>query len=369
MDIKISVQAQKQNLGIEAAPHLRARLSTRMIMLITLLCLMPAFGVMLWFYGFGMLWQCLVSLATAMICETALALLRRRSLIRTLTDCSAPVTCVILAMTLPPLLPWYLTAAATAFAILLVKGAFGGLGMNIFNPAMAGFIFLFVSCSGAMFNGWVTPSPAGYSVATLDASYRVVFEGADPLSLREAVKNSNASLPDALTGATMLESVKTTLKTGQQVQGLAPDFTEGAFLGYALTAAALALGGLVLMILRIVIVRMVVAFFVSLVAFGVLGHYLWPDIYLPPLEQLLLGGSVLAGFFIITDPVTNAGTAKGRLVFAVFTAFLIVTVRALGSYADSVAFSVMLANAAAPLIDVLTRRRAFGVGYRKGGLD
>lgn len=369
MDIKISVQAQKQNLGIEAAPHLRARLTTRMIMLITFCCLIPAFCVMLWYQGFGALWQLLVSLLTAYVCEAVLALMRRRNLIRVLLDCSVPVTCMILAMTLPPLLPWYLTAAATAFAILLAKGAFGGLGMNIFNPAMAGFIFLFVSCSGAMFNGWITPSPVAYSVATPAASYAVVFEGADPLALREAVKNSNAALPDALTGATFLEGFKTALKTGRQPVTSGLDFTAGSFLGYTLIAAALALGGLVLMILRIVIVRMVVAYFAALVIFSMLGHHLWPELYLAPLQQLLLGGTVLAGFFIITDPVTNAGTAKGRLVFAVLTAFLIVSVRALGTYADSVAFSVLLANAAAPLIDVLTRRRAFGVGYRKGGLD
>ena len=80
-------------------------------------------------------------------------------------------------------------------------------------------------------------------------------------------------------------------------------------------------------------------------------------------------GTAICGFFIITDPVTNARTSKGRIAFAVLCAFLIVAIRALGSYSDSVAFSVLLSNAAAPLIDVLTHRRAFGHGYRNGELD
>ncbi|MGN0908781.1 MAG: RnfABCDGE type electron transport complex subunit D, partial [Succinivibrio sp.] len=109
MNIRITEQAQKQNLGIEPAPHLHGRMSTRMIMLSTFLALLPASAAFYYFTGFGFVWQFLVSLATATLCEAAVALLRRRRLFQSLTDCSFPVTCLILALTLPPLLPWYLT--------------------------------------------------------------------------------------------------------------------------------------------------------------------------------------------------------------------------------------------------------------------
>ncbi len=390
MNIKLTEQAQKQNLGIEAAPFLHARLSTRAIMLITSGALLPGFLCLAWFQGFGLVWQFLICLVTSLVCEGAVALLRHRNLGRVLTDGSFLVTCMLLAMTLPPLLPWYLTAVTAAFAILLVKEAFGGLGMNIFNPAMAGFIFVFISCSGFMFSTWLSHAPGALTAATPQATYEVIFKGADPLLLRAQVRALDpqlkdydaqrsgtdarsgataASEADAVSGATWLENVKAARKQGDGALGRLPEVTDAAVTAYASTALALAAGGIALMCLHIIIIRMVLAYFAALLIFAALGHYLWPDLIMAPLPQLLLGGAVLAGFFIITDPVTNAGTSKGRIAFAVFAAFLIVVIRACGSYSDSVAFSVLLANAAAPLIDVLTRRRAFGHGYRGGELD
>ena len=114
---------------------------------------------------------------------------------------------------------------------------------------------------------------------------------------------------------------------------------------------------------------MVVVFFVAIVAFSLLLSHILPGYFLPPLDTLLFGGTMMAAFFIITDPVTNAGTSKGRIYFSILVAFLIVLLRAFGSYSDAVAFAVMLSNAAAPLIDVLTHRRPFGYRYKKGGLQ
>ena len=396
MNIRITEQAQKQNLGIEPAPHLHARMSTRMIMLATFLALLPASGAFYYFTGFGFVWQFLISLATATVCEAAVALLRRRSLVASLTDCSFPITCLILALTLPPLLPWYLTFAATAFAILLVKEAFGGLGMNIFNPAMAGFIFLFVSCSGFMFRTWVAPQSAACEVMTPSATMDVIFYGKPPLDLKsrleaaapgatpvatreghdadnpflvpeDTTSGASESAEDATTGATILEGVKASRKQG--TVDLASVLADETISPYIWISCMFALGGIALMILRIVIVKMALSFFIAIALFAAIGHALWPALFMPVLDQLILGGTAICGFFIITDPVTNAGTSKGRIAFAVLCAFLIVAIRALGSYSDSVAFSVLLSNAAAPLIDVLTHRRAFGHGYRNGELD
>ena len=183
------------------------------------------------------------------------------------------------------------------------------------------------------------------------------------------MKELSANGADTFSGATYLESLKTARKAGVAENTEPVDFTESSFVAYLWLAAAYLIGGLILMIYRIIIKRMVFAFFTALLIFSYLGHTLYPDIFMSVSEQFLLGGTMLCGFFIITDPVTNAGTSKGRIVFALFVAFLIVIIRAKGSYSDSVAFAVMLGNAAAPLIDVLTRRRPYGVGFRKGGMD
>ncbi len=369
MNIQMTQQAQRQNLGIAAAPHLHTRLNTQRIMLITAAALLPGFIAMVVFMGFGIIWQLLISLATAILCEMLCAKLRHRALFAAVKDLSLVITSLILVMTLPSLLPWYLNVAATAFAILLVKEAFGGLGMNIFNPAMAGFIFLFISASNFMFATWVSPSADALQVATPEATYEVIFEKADATALRDRIHAQSVDVPDAFTGATWLDSVKTARKAGTDIGSDAVEFSSDTFFGYVVIGAALTLGGLVLMAMRIVIVRMVIAYFIAIVLFSSLGYAFFPEYFLPPAHEILFGGTLIAGFFIITDPVTNAGTAKGRIIYAVLVAFLIILIRALGSYSDAVAFSVLLANAAAPLIDVLTRRRAFGYGYKKGSLD
>ncbi len=369
MNIKMTERSRRQNLGIEAAPHLHAKTGTSAIMAITAACLVPAFAVQVYFTGFGIVWQLCITLVTAAVCEVLCALLRHRGIFCFLKDYSFIITSMLLAMTLPPLLPWYLSCAATVFAILLVKEAFGGLGMNIFNPAMAGFIFIFISSSNFMFQSWVTPHENALSVASPKASYEVIFEHADAKILRDEIKAMSVDIPDAFTGATWLESVKTARKAGGMSNTFNADPLSQSFRGYVFLCAALLIGGIVLMVMRIVFIRMVLSYFISLLVFAGFFYCLYPQYFLPPLQELLFGGSVIAGFFIITDPVTNAGTAKGRIIYAVLTAFLIVMIRAFGSYSDAVAFSVMLSNAAAPLIDVLTRRRTFGQRYKKGMLD
>ena len=366
--MQIAEQTAKQNLGLESAPHLHAPLTTNAIMLLVLLALIPGFAVAVYFFGGGLILHFLVSALTALVCEALVALLRHRSVKRALTDRSALVTAALLALTIPPLLPWHLTVTATVFAILIVKHAFGGLGMNIFNPAMAGFIFLVISAPGVFYDTWLTPAPAAISVVTPDRAAGVIFMGDDPrVMYREVV----ALKEDAhtLTGATFLESVKTARKAGEVEMLGTTDFTSDDYVAYLAMALALALGGLFLMVKKVILYQMPLTFLITLTALGYIWHSVNPGASITMTEHLLFGGSMLGAFFIITDPVTTCGTARGRILFAALTAFLVILIRIHGSYSDSVAFAVLLANAAAPLIDVITKRRPFGIGYRKGGLQ
>ena len=366
--MQITVQSSKQNLGIENAPHLCESITTQKIMLYVLLALLPAFGVMTYFYGYGTLVQFVISSVSAVFFEIVVALLRHRKIVHHLKDLSYLVTAALLALTLPPLLPWYLTIVATAFAILLVKHAFGGLGMNVFNPAMAGFIFLVIATPSVFYSTYLTPTHKAYEVVTLNASLDAISLYKSPVIYQEELKIRSQEA-EALTGATHLESLKTLRKANAVHDTQSIDFSYGGNEAYMYLAIAYGLSGIILIALKVIHYHMPLAFLATIAGAGYLYHYLDPAMSIGYIEHLLLGGTMLCAFFIITDPVTNAGTLRGRIVFSIFVALLVIVIRVNGSYSDSVAFAVLLGNCAAPLIDVMTRRRPFGIGYREGGLD
>lgn len=602
--MQISVQSAKQNLGIEPAPHLHCQMSTTRIMMIVILSLIPAVGVMTYFFGSGTLIQFIIASLTAIACQVLTALMRNRRIKHVLRDPSGVVTALLLALTLPPLLPWYFTVMATAFAMLLVRECFGGLGMNIFNPAMSGFIFLVISAPGIFYSTWVSPTPGAMYVATPSRTLDVVFGGADPQILIKEIKdlnrqneyevshsmaqisqdraqaeaqkqketaaaaaasaadadkikspdangqnstepnNENTSLADeataaadtdsteanvettadtesteadvtttadeaavtedtatandvaasqetaapvqeaatednaasdetvntqdevandaamaanaadgnetaqdeskleatsaevqiakangvakdvataknenaakvgqsvhmqdeiianahdtsnelmireqerlqeqatiaiesrftadALTGATFLESIKTSRKAETVESVPHVDFTGPSFMAYAWLGGAYVLGGLILIFTGCIRFQVPLAFLGAVAATAAIWHHYDPALSITTVEHLLMGGTMLGAFYIITDPVTTCGTFKGRIILSAFIGVLAVIMRINGSYSDSIAFAVMLGNCLAPLMDVMTKRRPFGIGYRTGGLD
>ena len=431
--MQISVQSAKQNLGIEPAPHVHCTMSTRKIMVLVLLSLVPALAVFTYFFGAGTLIQFALAAVTAVICQLLAAFLRGRSLKRALQDPSGLVTALLLALTLPPLMPWYFTVIGTVFAMIIVRECFGGLGMNLFNPAMSGFIFLVISVPGVFYNTWITPTPNAISIAHPTRVYEVIFTGASPDDLISELKVLNraqeeayfvakaevaqqaaqqaaeqaaaqqeaqqdAAAPqdaaaqseaapaevaaptstlqieghaavDVLTGATFLESIKTARKAGNVDEQLKLDFMNPSFNAYLWLAGAYALGGLFLIATHVIRFQVPLSFLVGVVALGALWHYLDPTMSISAVEHVLMGGIMLGAFYIVTDPVTTCGTFKGRILLSFFIGLLVIVIRVHGSYSDSVAFAVMLGNCMAPLMDVMTKRRPFGVGYRKGGLN
>lgn len=463
--MQISVQSGKQNLGIEPAPHLHCAMSTQKIMVLVLLSLIPAVGVFTYFFGAGTLVQFVLAAVTAIICQLLAARLRGRPLKRALRDPSGLVTALLLALTLPPLMPWYFTVVGTIFAMIIVRECFGGLGMNLFNPAMSGFIFLVVSVPGVFYNTWITPTPNALSVASPTRVYEVVFEGASPDDLiaelkvlnraqeeqyyleqaieeaqkaakeaaqkaaaeaallaqttgqinadgttteeaapqetvtpatefaaevkaaAKAAQEAKEEVPapqepeldikpydgpvavDVLTGATFLESIKTARKAGNVADQIKVDFFNPSFTAYMWLAAAYALGGIFLIATHVIRFQVPLSFLVGIVSLGALWHYLDPNMSISALEHVLMGGTMLGAFYIVTDPVTTCGTFKGRILLSFIIGLLVIVIRIHGSYSDSVAFAVMLGNCMAPLMDVMTKRRPFGVGYRKGGLQ
>lgn len=374
--MQISEQSAKQNLGIEPAPHVHAAMSTRRIMIYLMISLIPALGVITFYFGCGTLWQFIICAIAALACQVLSAFLRSRSIKAALRDPSGLVTALLLAITLPPLLPWQFTLIAIVFAMLIVRECFGGLGMNLFNPAMAGFIFLVISVPSMFYQTWITPAPQAVLIATPVRTAQIIFGEEDPKMLvTEIIELNNragadgAKYTDVLTGATFLESTKTARKAEAVDNLMKIDFTGSTFQAYLALAIAYTFGGLMLIYLKVIRFQVPLTFLATIAAVGALWHYLDPSMSINAIEHLLLGGTMLGAFYIVTDPVTTCGTFKGRILFACFIACLVILLRIKGSYSDSVAFAVLLGNCVAPLIDVMTKRRPFGIGYRTGGLD
>ncbi len=309
-------------------------------MQMVLLALLPGCLIFIYQNGWGSIINLVLAVLAAITFEALAVTLRKRSISSTLADYSAIVTAVFIAICLPPLLPWWIPILATGFAILLAKHAFGGIGYNLFNPAMVGYAMILISFPTEL-SLWLI-QPDGFS-HSLTESLHIVFNGG--LSV----------IPqwDALTGATALDQHRDLLlqnsapiEIASQTKGLfGARHSEWINLGYLI-------GGLWLLKKRVINWHIPVSFLATL-AVCTLLHNLMAGNTLSPGLNLFGGATMLCAFFISTDPVSAATSNRGRLIYAALTGFLVYLIRSYGAYPDGVAFAVLLANCATPAIDRL----------------
>ena len=316
------------------------------------LALIPGIAAYAWLVGPAILVQLVIASLTAVAAEAAMLKLRGKPLAMFLSDGSAIVTAWLIALTFPPLAPWWLVVTGTLFAIVIAKHLYGGLGQNPFNPAMVAFAACIVSFP-ALMSQW--PS-VGLQMPLLD-QLNVI------LGLAPRV--------DALSGATPLDAMKTALKLGEGqidiAHLLANQDIYGNFAGrgWEWVATGYLLGGLWLWRRKLVTWHAPVAFLAAMV---LVSGALWlyqPASFASPLFHLLSGGTMLGAFFIITDPVSGCTTPRGKLIFGFSAGLLAYIIRVFGGYPDGVAFAVLLMNLSAPLIDQLTQPRIFGMKGRQ----
>ncbi len=182
------------------SPHTDRPNSVRKNMLWVIAALMPGAAAMFWYFGWGIIINMVIASATAVSCEALVMKMRGRQASSAVGDLSALLTALLLAVALPPLLPWWLTVIGTAFAIVVVKQLYGGLGYNPFNPAMAGYVLLLISYPVQM-TSWLPPVMLNENPLTLIQTATVIFTGALPIDLTW----------DALTMASPLDSMRTQL--------------------------------------------------------------------------------------------------------------------------------------------------------------
>jgi electron transport complex protein RnfD len=334
-----------------SSPHLSGTQSVTRTMGLVLLALVPGTLAMSWYFGWGVLINLAIAGTTAVIAEAAMLALRGRAVGPTLADLSALVTAWLLALALPPLLPWWQTVLGTLFAIVIAKHLYGGIGFNPFNPAMAGYVLLLVSFPVTM-TRWLPPEVVSGSLPSFADSLHIIFSGTPPAG----------ETWDSLSGATPLDQMRTELARNLMISEIQQSPLWGRFggLGWEWVANWFLLGGLFLLWRRVISWRIPVAMLGALVLASGLFWAIDAETHPFPGFHLFSGAAILGAFFIATDPVSAATTPRGQLVYGALIGLLVFIIRTWGGYPDAVAFSVLLMNMAAPTIDYYTQPRVFG---------
>ena len=341
---------------LASSPHLNTSSQTNTLMLKVMLCTLPGLIAQCYFFGAGALIQVGLAILTAVLTEALVLRLRNRPVAITLKDNSAALTGLFIGLAIPALAPWWIAVIGTIFAILVVKQLYGGLGNNIFNPAMAAYVMLLISFPLQM-TTWVAPTGGALNEIGMLSSLQTVFQGASPaevLAYRAGI--------DGVTMATPLDTIKTSLATGLTInEALAkPTFESGFGIGWLWINIAYLFGGLCMLKLKLIRWQISVAIIASLFTFASIGYLLNPDTHTGPLLHLFSGATMLAAFFIATDPVTAATSTRGRLIFGALIGLIVYVIRTFGGYPDAFAFAVLLANLCAPFIDYYVKPRAYG---------
>jgi len=319
--------------------------------------LVPGIIIYVLLFGWGILVNILLASLSALVFELVMLVVRKRPIRRYLFDGSALVTAILLSLALPPMLPWWIPVTGSFFAIVVAKHLYGGLGYNVFNPAMASYAILLVSFPREL-SLWSVP---------LELL-------AQPLNFIEILTYSFFNtLPelltfDAITAATALDHLRTEISLGTNIEEIrrAPVFGFVAGTGMEWVNAVFLLGGVWLIYKKIITWHIPVAMLASIAAISGVCFMINAEIYASPILHLLSGASILGAFFIATDPVTASTTPLGRLIYGCAIGLLTFSIRAWGGYPDGVAFAVLLIGLTVPLLDHYTAPKVYGARTRHG---
>lgn len=320
-------------------------------MLHVLLALIPGIAIYVWFYGPAILISLTLASITALVIEALMLKIQNKPLAPYLKDNSALLTAWLLALSIPPLAPWWLVVVGTAFAISISKHLYGGLGNNPFNPAMIGYAVLIISFPSHMTH-WLTPHGLAEIPLSFPDQLNYIFHGMLPDGVRL----------DAVTMATPLDTLKTQLHLNTQLKDILemPIYGRMAGIGSEWVATGFLLGGIYLLAKRLISWHIPAAFLGTLFITSGLFHLLDPSHHVAPLFHWFSGAAMLGAFFILTDPVTSPTTPRGKLIFAAGAGLLTYLIRSFGGFPDGMAFATLLMNICVPLIDAWTQPKVFG---------
>lgn len=334
-----------------SAPHVPPVNSVAKVMRQVLYALVPGIAAHFWYFGPGILLQILLAVLFAFGFEAVMLKIRQQTLRIHLLDFSTVVTAVLFALCLPPLVPWWIAMLGMFFAVVIAKHLYGGLGNNVFNPAMVGYVVVLI-CFPQVMTQWLPPAiPGNWSFGFWD-SLGTILTGQLPSPMQW----------DAVTQATPLDTLRNGINSGLTVDEIrrSPIFGDFGGQGWEWIANWYALGGMWLLWRRVISWHVPVTMIGSVLLLGLLAYFADPGSNPVPLQHVFSGALVLGAFFIATDPVSGCASNHGRLIFGAGVGILTLVIRRWGGYPDGVAFAVLLMNMAAPLIDRYTVPRYYG---------
>ncbi len=322
------------NFIVSPAPHVHSSDSVRRNMLNVIIALLPAYVVSLIAFGWGVLIVTAISVCSCVLFEYLITryVLRQQP---TIGDLSALLTGLLLAFNLPSNLPWWQVVIGAFVAIVIAKLSFGGLGQNIFNPALVGRVFLLIAFPVQM-TTW--PLPKGFATSYLDAT-----TGATPLAtMKNAIKAGDASLLDQL----------------PELWDMTLGMIGGSF--GEVSALLLLVGGIYLLCTKTITWHIPVS--ILLTVFGVSGlmYVCGMPGAAAPWYHLVAGGLMLGAFFMATDYVTSPMTGWGQVIYGIGIGLIVMVIRTWGAYPEGVSFAILIMNACTPLLNMYIRPKRFG---------
>lgn len=319
------------------SPHIHGGESVNRIMWSVVIALMPAMFAAFYFFGFSAVLVTTVAVVSCVLCEFLIQWFFFTKKEITINDGSAVITGLLLAFNLPSSLPLWMVVIGSVAAIGIAKMPYGGLGKNIFNPALVGRVVLLISFPVEM-STWPFPHTI------------------------------NSAITDAISGPTFLGSIREGMINGKHLSQIidnAPSYTDmflgniGGSLG-EVSALAILSGGVFLLFRKIISWHIPIAFILTVFIFT---GILWesdPQRYIDPIYQILAGGVMLGAVFMATEMVTSPMTKKGKLIFGIGCGLITVVIRTWGSYPEGVSFAILIMNAFVPLINKGFRPKYFG---------
>lgn len=331
-----------------SSPHTHTDNTVADIMRKVLYALIPGILLSTYYFGIGILVNCLLATLFALLFEAIVLKLRQQAIQPTITDGTAIITAILFALTTSPYTPWWVTFIGIAFAIIVAKHLFGGIGNNPFNPAMAGYVFVLLSFPVQMAY-WPDLSGFAEQELTTGQNISIIFSGL-PADL------------DAITGATALTNMKLELGLMTMVSEIEMNPLYGSMgaKGWEWIALAYLAGGIFLIISNVIRWQVPIYVLGSIFVLSLLFNFIDTDVYPSALFHLFSGGTMLCAFFIATDPASSPTTPKGKILYAIGVGCFIYIIRTWGSYPDGIAFAILIMNGLVPLIDYYTRPKALG---------
>ncbi len=335
------------------APYLTPTTSVASVMQQVLLALVPAALAHVWYFGPGIMFNFVVATIFCVAGEAFMVQARGRPVETALADYSAIVTAALLAFALPSLTPWWVTATGALFGIVVAKHLYGGLGFNVFNPAMAGYVVILLAFPLQM-NLWLAPRMGDIDYQSLSILQTLGY------TLTGTLPDTTSF--DAISRATPLDAMKSGLREMRTYTEMRANPLMGDFggRGWEWIGNFLAIGGFWLLIRKIIRWHIPVGVGAGLLVPAGIMYLVDPSTNPSPGFHLFSGATILCAFFIATDPVSAATSPRGRLMYGLGIGLLIYVIRRWGAYADGVAFAVLLMNMATPVIDTLTVPRITG---------